>query len=44
MAALAAGGLLAMLTTSLVPFGYERAGAFAGVAAGLGFCISLVGT
>jgi ZIP family zinc transporter len=44
MAALAAGGLLAMLTNSLVPFAYERAGALAGVATVLGFCASLAGT
>lgn len=44
MAALAAGGLLAMLTNSLVPFAYERAGALAGVATVAGFCISLAGT
>jgi ZIP family zinc transporter len=44
MAALAAGGLLAMLTNSLVPFAYERAGALAGVATVVGFCVSLLGT
>jgi ZIP family zinc transporter len=44
MAALASGGLLAMLTNSLVPFAYERAGALAGVATVLGFCVSLAGT
>ena len=40
-AALAAGGLLAMLTNSLMPFAYQRAGALAGVATVLGFCVSL---
>lgn len=41
LAALAAGGLLAMLTNSLMPFAYERAGEYAGVATVIGFCISL---
>ena len=44
MAALAAGGLLAMLTNSLMPFAYERAGSLAGVATVVGFCVSLLGT
>ena len=44
MAALAAGGLLAMLTNSLMPFAYERAGAIAGVATVVGFCVSLLGS
>ena len=44
MAALAAGGLLAMLTNSLIPFAYERGGELAGVATVVGFCVSLVGT
>ena len=44
MAALAAGGLLAMLTNSLMPFAYERAGAIAGVATVIGFCASLAGS
>lgn len=44
MAALAAGGLLAMLTNSLMPFAYDRAGALAGVATVVGFCVSVVGT
>ncbi len=44
MAALAAGGLLAMLTNSLMPFAYERAGAIAGAATVVGFCASLLGT
>ena len=43
MAALAAGGLLAMLTNSLMPFAFERAGALAGVATVVGFCASLGG-
>lgn len=44
MAALAAGGLLAMLTNSLMPFAFERAGAIAGVATVVGFCASLAGS
>ena len=44
MAALAAGGLLAMLTNSLMPFAYERAGQLAGVATVVGFCVSLLGS
>jgi ZIP family zinc transporter len=44
MAALAAGGLLAMLTNSLMPFAYERGGEWAGAATVVGFCLSLVGT
>ena len=44
MAALAAGGLLAMLMNSLIPFSYERGGEFAGIGAVLGFCLSLAGT
>ena len=43
MAALAAGGLLAMLTNSLMPFAFERAGSLAGVATVVGFCLSLLG-
>lgn len=41
-AALAAGGLLAMLTNSLVPFAFERGGALAGVATAVGFCVSVL--
>jgi zinc transporter, ZIP family len=41
---LAAGGLLAMLTNSLMPFAYDRAGSLAGVATVVGFCASLVGS
>jgi len=44
MAALAAGGLLAMLTNSLMPFAFERAGALAGVATVVGFCVAIAGT
>jgi ZIP family zinc transporter len=44
MAALAAGGLLAMLTNSLMPFAYSRGGALAGAATVVGFCLSLLGT
>jgi len=44
LAALAAGGLLAMLTNSLVPFAYERGGQIAGVATVVGFCVSVIGT
>jgi ZIP family zinc transporter len=44
MAALAVGGLLAMLMNSLIPFAYERAGEIAGVAAVIGFCASLGGS
>jgi len=44
MAALAAGGLLAMLANSLMPFAFDRAGALAGVATVVGFCLSLLGS
>jgi ZIP family zinc transporter len=44
MAAIAAGGLLAMLTNSLMPFAYSRGGEWAGVATVLGFCVSLGGS
>jgi ZIP family zinc transporter len=43
-AALAAGGLLAMLTNSLMPFAYERGGALAGAATAVGFCVSVLGS
>jgi ZIP family zinc transporter len=43
-AALAAGGLLAMLTNSLMPFAYQRGGALAGAATAVGFCVSLLGS
>ncbi len=42
MAALAVGGLLAMLMNSLIPFSYERGGELAGVGAVVGFCLSLM--
>jgi ZIP family zinc transporter len=41
-AALAAGGLLAMLTNSLIPFSFERGGALAGAATAVGFCVSVL--
>ena len=44
MAPLAAGGLLAMLTNSLMPFAFERGGELAGAATVVGFCLSLGGT
>ncbi len=44
MAALAAGGLLAMLTNSLIPFAYERGREWAGVGTVVGFCLSLMST
>lgn len=40
-AALAAGGLLAMLTNSLMPFAFERGKSLAGAATAVGFCMSL---
>lgn len=41
-AALAAGGILAMLTNSLVPFSFERGGALAGAATAVGFCVAVL--
>ena len=41
-AALAAGGLLAMLTNSLMPFSFERGGPLAGAATAVGFCLSVL--
>jgi zinc transporter, ZIP family len=41
-AALVAGGLLAMLTNSLMPFAFERGGELAGAATAIGFCIALL--
>lgn len=38
----AAGGLLAMLTTSLIPFAYERGGLITGIWAVAGFALSLL--
>ena len=43
-AALAAGGLLAMLTNSLVPFAYDRAKAQAGIWTVVGFAIAVATT
>ena len=43
IAALAAGGILAMLTTSLMPFAQERGGARAGIATVVGFAVALLG-
>ena len=43
-AAMAAGGLLAMLTNSLIPFAYERGKQLAGVATVVGFCLTMLGT
>jgi ZIP family zinc transporter len=40
-AAIAAGGLLAMLTASLVPFAYEKGGSAAALGTVVGFCASL---
>ncbi|HVQ88441.1 MAG TPA: hypothetical protein VMT88_09685, partial [Actinomycetes bacterium] len=41
-AALAAGGLIAMLANSLMPFAYEHGREWAGVATAVGFTLSLV--
>jgi ZIP family zinc transporter len=43
-AAVAAGGLLAMLTNSLIPFAYQRGKQLAGVATVIGFCLTMLGT
>ena len=43
-AALAAGGILAMMTNSLMPFAFERGGALAGIATVVGFAVSLAST
>lgn len=43
-AALAAGGLLAMLTNSLMPFAFDRGKTLAGVATAIGFCLSVIGS
>jgi ZIP family zinc transporter len=40
-AAIGAGGLLAMLTASLIPFAYEKGGAGAAAGTVVGFCASL---
>jgi ZIP family zinc transporter len=44
LAAIAAGGLLAMLTNSLMPFAFERGKNMAGAATVVGFCLTLLGT
>jgi ZIP family zinc transporter len=41
LAAIAAGGLLGMLTDSLMPFAFDRGGELAGLATVLGFCFAL---
>ena len=43
-AAIAAGGLLAMLTNSLMPFAFERGRDWAGAATVVGFCLAMLGT
>lgn len=43
-AAFAAGGLLAMMTNSLMPFAFERGGSLAGIATVVGFAVSLAST
>jgi ZIP family zinc transporter len=43
-AALAAGGLLAMLTNSLMPYAFEKGGAMAGVFTVVGFAVSMLGS
>ena len=42
--ALAAGGLLAVLTNSLMPFAFERGKELAGVATVVGFCLTMLNT
>ena len=44
LAAIAAGGLLAMLTNSLMPFAFERGKSMAGLATVVGFCLTLLNT
>jgi ZIP family zinc transporter len=44
LAAIAAGGLLAMLTNSLMPFAFERGKSMAGLATVVGFCLTLLST
>jgi len=41
MAALAAGGLLAMLTNWLMPFAFDRGGRLAGMLTVLGFALAV---
>jgi zinc transporter, ZIP family len=43
-AAVAAGGLLAMLTNSLMPFAFERGKNMAGVATVVGSCLTMLNT
>ena len=43
-AAFAAGGLLAMMTNSLMPFAFERGGSLAGIATVVGFAVALAST
>jgi zinc transporter, ZIP family len=43
-ATLAAGGPIAMLAHSLIPFAFERGRESAGAATAAGFCVSLLGT
>jgi ZIP family zinc transporter len=43
-AAFAAGGLLAMLTNSLMPYAFEKGGAMAGVFTVVGFAVSMLGS
>jgi ZIP family zinc transporter len=43
-AAFASGGLLAMMTNSLMPFAFDRGGALAGIATVVGFAVSLAST
>lgn len=43
-AAIASGGLLAMLTNSLMPFAYERGKELAGLATVVGFCLTMLST
>lgn len=42
MSALAAGGLLAMLTNSLMPFAFDHGGRFAGIWPVVGFALAVV--
>jgi ZIP family zinc transporter len=44
LASIAAGGLLAMLTNSLMPFAFERGKNMAGLATVVGFCLTLLST
>ena len=43
-ALLAAGGVLAMLTSSVIPFSSERGVSLAGAARVVGFCLSFAAT